>query len=86
MRAYLDSTWYPWHTLHVSTNVETTGLSLKLERVARRVKANRVAAAMGVSASRVAAIEREAFITPETARRYREALATCATSGTSQVA
>lgn len=53
----------------------TTGLDLKLERVAQRVKQARVAHFMGVTDSRVSSIEREAVVTPETAARYREALA-----------
>lgn len=59
---------------------DTTGLDLKLERVAARVKARQVAAAMGVSPSRVSLIEREQFPSPDVVRRYRDAVATCATS------
>lgn len=65
---------------------ETTGLDLKLERVAARVKARDVASAMGVSASRVSLIEREQFPSAEVVRRYREAVATCATSPRSEAA
>jgi transcriptional regulator with XRE-family HTH domain len=67
------------------TETETTGLSLKVERVSRRVKQQDLASAMGVSASRVASIEREGFVTAATAKRYLEALDTCATSRTSAV-
>lgn len=64
----------------------TTGLDLKLERVAARLKARQVAEAMGVSPSRISLIEREAFPTPEVVRRYRVALATCATSARPEAA
>lgn len=53
-----------------------TGLELKLRRMAARVKGQDLAAAMGVTKSRVSAIEREQFPTPETERRYVEALKT----------
>lgn len=63
-----------------------TGLALKVTRVEHRVKAREVAEAMGVSPSRIAAIEREAFISAETARRYLEAVTTCSTRRTSGAA
>lgn len=66
---------------HMTTSA-STGLDLKLARVARRIKQKPLGEAMGVSASRVAAIEREAVVTRETADRYFEALDTCST-GTS---
>lgn len=62
----------------MSTQIEPTGLSLKVERVSSRVKAKAIAAAMGVSASRVAAIEREQFVSPAIAARYVAALHACA--------
>jgi len=55
---------------------EPTGLTLKVERVAARVKAKHLADAMGVSASRVSSLEREQFPSPESVRAYRAALAT----------
>lgn len=61
-----------------------SGLDLKLARVARRVKQKPLGEAMGVSASRVAAIEREAVVTAETQARYLTALDMCGTS-TSQM-
>jgi hypothetical protein len=64
-------------------HVQPTGLDLKLERVARRVKARAIAEAMGVHPSRISTIEAEHYPSPETVVRYREALATCATSPTS---
>lgn len=54
-----------------------TGHDLKVERVQARVKAIDLAAQMGVSGSRIAAIEREQFPSLETIRRFREALETC---------
>lgn len=60
----------------------TTGLDLKLLRVASRLRQHHVAAIMGVSPSRVAAIERESVVTPVTAERYRKAVETCGTSRT----
>jgi len=62
----------------VNDTAPITGLALKVERVSRRVKANAIADAMGVSKSRVAAIEREGFPSEETISRYRAALDTCA--------
>ena len=61
----------------------TTGLDLKLHRVAARLKQHQVAAIMGVSPSRVAAIERESVVTDATAERYRKAVETCGTFRTS---
>jgi len=54
-----------------------TGLDLKVERVSARVKQQALALQMGVSASRVAAIEREAFPSTLIVYRYRSALAAC---------
>ena len=56
---------------------EPTGLTLKVERVAARVKANALAKAMGVSPSRVSSLEREQFPSRDSVRAYRAALATC---------
>lgn len=53
-----------------------TGLELKLRRTAARIRGREIAGVMGVTASRVSAIEREAFPTPETQRRYLAALDT----------
>jgi transcriptional regulator with XRE-family HTH domain len=53
------------------------GLDLKVERVSARLKQYQIAEHMGVSASRVAAIEREAYPSGEVVRRYREALGAC---------
>lgn len=63
-----------------------SGLDLKVARTRARVKARAVADAMGVSPSRVAAVEREAVVTPEMARRYLEAIETCRTPGTAPAA
>jgi len=56
------------------------GMELRLRRVAARVKANQVAAAMDVSPARVSQIEALAVVTPEAAGRYLEALAQCIAS------
>jgi transcriptional regulator with XRE-family HTH domain len=63
-----------------------TGLDLKLARIAARVKQKAIGRAMGVSESRVSAIEREAVVTPETADRYVAALDTCRTDAPKAVA
>lgn len=60
----------------------TTGLDLKVARTRDRVKAKAIAEAMGVSASRVAKVEREAVVSPEIAQRYLAALELCRTLGT----
>lgn len=53
-----------------------TGMQLKLLRIAARVKGVALARQMGVTNSRVSAIEREAVVTPEMERRYLEAMET----------
>lgn len=63
--------------LHMSSPDEPTGLNLKVERVAARVKGVDLAAEMGVSPSRLSAIEREQYPSAENVRRYRTALSTC---------
>jgi plasmid maintenance system antidote protein VapI len=63
--------------VHVTENTHPDGLTLKLERVAERVTGRALAHAMGVSASRIGHIEASAFVTPETAQRYRASLGTC---------
>lgn len=60
----------------------TTGLNLKLLRTAARLRQYHIGNVMGVSASRIAAIERESVVTVETERRYLAALAMCRTSST----
>lgn len=72
----------------MTTNTDPTvsGLGLKVERVTRRVKATLLAEVMGVSKSRVSAIEREQFPSSEMITRYRAALDTCAPSPTSESA
>lgn len=63
------------------------GLDLKLERIARQVKAQDVAREMKVTPSRITQIERPATNpTPATIARYRAALDTCAPSDTSKAA
>lgn len=57
----------------------TTGMQLKLARVAAHVKVGAVADQMGVTSSRISRIENTAFVTDDTAQRYRRALAACIT-------
>lgn len=57
----------------------TSGMDLKLARVAARVRQYQIAAGMGVSVSRVAKIEREQWVSGMIAERYRAALLTCVT-------
>ncbi len=57
-------------------DTEPTGLSLKVERVRARVKLKDLAQEMGVSPSRLSAIEREQYPSPDSVRRYRDALGT----------
>jgi hypothetical protein len=66
-------------------DLSTSGLTLKLERVAARVKQREIAEAMHVSASRVAHVEQLAVVNGGLAARYRAALGTCRT-GTSEAA
>lgn len=61
------------------TPMPVSGLSLKLQRISRDVKALDLAARMGVSNSTVSRIESSRIVDADTARRYTEALATFAT-------
>lgn len=54
----------------------TTGLDLKLKRVAKRVRVTDLAARMGVQHPRVSHIEGAALVTDDAARKYLDALAT----------
>lgn len=65
-----------YKSLHMDTST-VSGHTLKVERVSARVKAKQIAAHMGVSASRVASIEREEYPSAEAVNRYRQALAAC---------
>lgn len=67
----------------MTTDAPLTGTDLELERVAAKVMVKDVAEAMGITPSRVSRIEDQPRITPKLARRYRDALETCRTSGTS---
>lgn len=58
------------------TDVLTNGMTLKLERIARYVKATDLAARMGVSRAYLSQLEARGAIQPEAADRYRKALAT----------
>lgn len=61
----------------METTTNPTGHDLKVERVSARVKQAALGAHMGVTYSRVAAIEREQFPSAEIVRRYRSALDMC---------
>lgn len=63
-----------------------SGLDLKLERTAARVTGTDIARVMGVSKSRVSAVEAYAVVTPEMVVRYRAAIATCVQERTSPAA
>jgi transcriptional regulator with XRE-family HTH domain len=54
----------------------TTGLDLKLKRVAKRVRVTDLADRMGVGHPRVSHIEGAAIVTDTAARKYLTALAT----------
>lgn len=64
-------------TRHVDATKAPSGLDLKVARVAARVRQYHIAAQMGVTVSRVSAIEREEFPSAEIVRRYRAALGAC---------
>ena len=64
----------------------TSGLELKLRRVAADVKSTELARAMGVSIARISHIERSRLVTDDAERRYVAALATCTTKTTGEVA
>lgn len=53
-----------------------TGMTLKLQRVERRVRVTDLAHAMGVKHSRISQIENQATVTQRTASRYLAALST----------
>lgn len=63
----------------------TKGLQLKLERIAKRATASDVAAAMGVTPSRISYLESRDVVTDRAAAKYREALATLPTVATPAV-
>lgn len=53
-----------------------TGMELKLRRVGARITGRRLATEMGISNTRVSAIEAQAVVSEDTAARYLAALAT----------
>lgn len=66
--------------------MSTTGLDLRLERVAARVKMLDLAKAMHRHRSTVARYEELAFVDDATAKVYRDALATFSEVATEEVA
>lgn len=79
MRAGIDGTRRLCHSFRTMTEMTYSGLDLKVARTRARVKAKRIAMAMGVSPSRVASLEREAVVTAEAAKRYLDAVEACRT-------
>ena len=59
--------------------MSTSGLDLKLQRVAADVRSGVLARAMGVHPSRITAIERSRIVSAAVVERYVAALATCTT-------
>ena len=57
--------------------MQTTGLSLKLRRVAADVLSRDLARAMGVDPSRISVIERQRVVKETIVARYLAALAAC---------
>lgn len=87
MRAGIDGTRRMCHSFGTMTETTIyTGLDLKVARTRARVKAKRIALAMGVSPSRVASLEREAVVTTDAADRYLRAIEECRTDGTAATA
>lgn len=76
-----------YYLTHVGPHVQyahmaTTGLELKLRRVAADVRTKELAEAMGVTNSRISHIERVRVVTDEAAEKYLAALGTCTTKTT----
>lgn len=65
---------------------ETTGLELKLERIAQRIDQATLARAAGRRREWVSRTEARVRVTEKQAQRFREALATCRTDSTSEEA
>jgi transcriptional regulator with XRE-family HTH domain len=59
-----------------------SGKDLKLRRVDADVKVKDLAAAMGVTDSRISRIENSRTVTPDAITRYLTALSTCTTKST----
>lgn len=64
----------------------TTGIELKLLRVAADVQAKDLAAVMGVTSSRIGHIEKSRVVTDEARARYLAALDTCVTKSNKDAA
>lgn len=62
--------------------MHTTGMDLKLERVAARVTGRALARRLEVSEGRVSHIEAQAIVSAAMASRYRAALDACRTDRT----
>lgn len=61
-----------------------TGMELRLQRIAADVRVKELAAAMGVTPSRISYIESRRYPTVEATDRYLAALDTCITKSTPQ--
>ena len=64
-------------TLSIFSMLNMTGNDLRRRREAAGVRQYELAAAMGVASSRVSQLEALAFVTPESERRFLDALARC---------
>lgn len=75
-----------WGLTHVAPHAYnahmTTGMDLKLRRVAADVRVKDLAGAMGVTSSRISHIERSRIVTPEAEAGYVAALSKCTTTNT----
>lgn len=70
------------HTVHMAT----TGKDLKMKRVEADVLSKTLAAAMGVTDSRISRIENSRIVTDAARDRYLSALDTCITKSTGEAA
>ncbi len=70
----------------MNDETSTTGLDLKVLRTRANLKSKDIAAAMGITSSRLSRIEVDTRVTPRMEARYLAALETCRTSGTSAAA
>lgn len=58
------------------TDVLTTGIDLKVQRIRRQVTGRALAERMGISTATLTRLEQRGAVQPDVAQRYRDALAT----------